>query len=291
MKKMYSIITISFFLLVLPSSVLAASAAKDVKEGNKLYQQEKYDKAAEKYSQAKEESPDSEIIHFNLGAALYKKGQYKEAVEATTKALSTEDRELEAKAVYNLANSTYKLGSQLAASDLNSAIGMYREALDYYKRAIELDGSDKEAKYNHELVERKLKVLLDQLKNQQQQQDHDQNREDGQDRQQSQADSDGQKEDEQQKNQQQKKQQHPKVGIQGPRFSNAHEGAQEGAQALILEAEPGNIRADGLHPAVKDHGIKVRPGHHVGHHSGHQHHQDRFQVALADSHQILVATS
>ena len=207
MKKMYSIITISFFLLVLPSSVLAASAAKEVGEGNRLYEQDKYDEAAEKYSQAKEESPDSEIIHFNLGAALYKKGQYKEAVEATTKALSTEDRELEAKAVYNLANSTYKLGSQLAVSDMNSAIGMYREALDYYKRAIELDGSDKEAKYNHELVERKLKVLLDQLKNQQQQQDHDQNREDGQDRQQSQADSDGQKEDEQQKNQQQKKQQ------------------------------------------------------------------------------------
>lgn len=239
MNKFILFVLCSFCLLLYSRVSSAASAPKDVKEGNKLYQQEKYDEAAEKYSQAKEESPDSEIIHFNLGAALYKQGQYKEAIEATTKALSTEDRELEAKAVYNLANSTYKLGSELAASDLNSAIGMYRAALDYYKRAIELDEGDKEAKYNHELVERKLKVILDQLKNQQQQQDHDQKRDDKQDRQQSQADSSGQKEDEQQKNQQQKQQ-----GTDNEDAESGKEKDQSPAKEDSQEAQPSGSRED-----------------------------------------------
>jgi tetratricopeptide (TPR) repeat protein len=200
MRTLLKIVFLFYCMLLLPG-ISAASSARDVKEGNKLYKQEKYGEAAEKYNQAKEESPDSDIINFNLGAALYKQGKYKEAIDATTRVLSTEDRGLEAKAIYNLANNKYRLGEETAKSDLNSAVSLYREALDYYKRAIELNEGDNAARYNHELVERELKVLLDQMKNQQQNQD--QNEEGQQEQQPSQSESDQQKDGEEKDSQQQ----------------------------------------------------------------------------------------
>ena len=197
MRNILSIILFTFCLLLTANSSLASSTG-DIREGNKLYKQEKYSEAADRYNQALKQSPDSDIAHFNLGDALYKKGQYKEAIDAFTKSLSTDNKVLEAKAIYNLANSKYKLGSQAADSDLNSAISMYREALDYYKRAMQMKAGDKDAKYNHELVEKKLKVLLDRAKNQQQNQDKnkdkDQDKKDTQDSTQSEGKSDRQKE-------------------------------------------------------------------------------------------------
>ena len=166
MKKIYSIIVISFFLLSLPSAVLASSAAKDIRQGNRFYKQGKYDDALAKYSSAQTELPDSSIINFNIGSAMYKKGDFQNAVDAFTRALVTEDKDLEARANYNIANSKYSLGNLKINTDLSGAVRLYRDSLDYYKRAIELNQDDSEARYNHELVEKKLKVLLDRLKNQ-----------------------------------------------------------------------------------------------------------------------------
>ncbi|MEW6601666.1 MAG: tetratricopeptide repeat protein [Nitrospirota bacterium] len=170
-----SILSVYFLLLIVNGSI--ASPSGDISEGNKLYRQEKYGEAAESYNKALKQSPDSDIAHFNLGDALYKKGQYKEAVDAFTKALSTDNKAIEAKAIYNLANTKYKLGSEAANSDLDSAISMYREALEYYKRAMQMKEGDKDAKYNHELVEKKLKVLLEQAKNRKQDQDKNKDKE------------------------------------------------------------------------------------------------------------------
>jgi tetratricopeptide (TPR) repeat protein len=126
------------------------------------------------FARAREESPESDIVNYNLGTALYKKGRYEEAAEAFSRALVTEDRSLEARAMYNLANSKYKLGSQAVQGSMNDAAALYREALDYYKQAMALDQEDSDAKYNHELVERNLKQLLDQMKHQQQNQENQQ---------------------------------------------------------------------------------------------------------------------
>ncbi|MFQ5681058.1 MAG: tetratricopeptide repeat protein, partial [Candidatus Omnitrophota bacterium] len=111
-----------------------------------------------------------EIIHYNLGAALYKKRQYAKAIEEFTRALTTDDRNLEAKANYNLGNSKYSLARSKENTDLSQAVSLHREALEYYRRAIELDNKDKDAKYNYEFTQRHLKALLDKLKQQQQKQ-------------------------------------------------------------------------------------------------------------------------
>jgi Ca-activated chloride channel family protein len=198
MKKLIIYILFCLTLVIFSSNISASSVPGGVDEGNKLYEQGKYDEAVEKYSEARNESPDSDIANFNLGAARYKKGQYREAIEAFTRALNTEDREIEEKAVYNMANSKYQLGSGQAEKDLNTAVALYREALDYYKRAMEIDEDDRDAKYNHELVERQLKVLLDRLKNQPPgQQDKDQDKGDKKASQESGADREKQGEEQQ----------------------------------------------------------------------------------------------
>ena len=132
------------------------------------------EKDLEKYEKAVEDDPDSDIANYNLGTAYYRKGQYEKSIDSFMKSLNTEDREIEAKAIYNMANSKYKMGSMQADKDLNSAIEHYKESLEYYKRAMELDESDSDAKYNHELIEQKIKILMDKMKNQQQQQQQDQ---------------------------------------------------------------------------------------------------------------------
>jgi tetratricopeptide (TPR) repeat protein len=167
---MLTILLLTICLLI-PLSAHAASLSGNIKEGNRYYKQGDYDKALEKYEAAGEASPDLDIVNLNKGTAYYQKGQYQEAIDAFTKALNTEDNRTEADSIYNIANSKYKLGSANAENDINSAVSLYRESLDYYKRAIELDEGNRDAKYNHELVERELKVLLDKLKNKEQQDD------------------------------------------------------------------------------------------------------------------------
>jgi tetratricopeptide (TPR) repeat protein len=183
MRNPLCLVALCTIVISVPSAALSASPAKAVKEGNRLYQLQKYDEAMQKYHQATEQSPESGIANFNLGDALFKKGKYKESVDAFIRALNTDDLKLEADAAYNIANAKYKLGNELSDSDLNSAAGLYRESLDYYKRAIELSDKDTDAKYNHELVEKELKLLLEKLKDQPQQQKQDRKEENQESRQ------------------------------------------------------------------------------------------------------------
>jgi tetratricopeptide (TPR) repeat protein len=189
MNRLIIIIVTFFSLTIFNATAYAASPAKEIKDGNRAYKQGDYDTALENYEAAGEASPDSDIVNFNIGAAYYKKGQYQEAIDSFTKALNTEDNKIESDAIYNIANARYKLGSANAENDINSAVSQYRESLDYYKRAIELDEGNRDAKYNHELVERELKVLLDKLKNQEKQQDDQEKEQDSDKKEEQKSDS------------------------------------------------------------------------------------------------------
>lgn len=165
-KFLFLICNFTFYILIFTFSCYAASPRQSVKAGNNLYQQKKLDEALQKYNEANTALPDSDIINFNMGAALYKKEDYQKALMSFTKALMSEDRKIEADALYNIGNCKYKLGKLNENTDLSSTVSLLRESLDYYKRAVEKDQKNKDARFNHEFVERELKALLDKLKTQ-----------------------------------------------------------------------------------------------------------------------------
>ncbi len=173
MKKLLLYISLFTYILINHSYALAESPANAVKEGNTFYQQGEYDEAVRMYQEAKEMSPDSDIVNFNLGAALFQKGEFQESAEAFTRSMITENPDLEADAAYNIANAKYKLGSATVESDMNGAAKLYQETLDYYKRAIELDEKNTDAKHNFEIVDKELKILLEKIKNQPKQEQED----------------------------------------------------------------------------------------------------------------------
>lgn len=138
--------------------------ADKIKAGNHLYKQGKYDEAMGDYNDVLIDLPNSPYIHYNIGNAAYKKGDYEKAIEAYTKSLATDNPEIEEKANYNIGNAKYKQGKLKENTDLSETIKLYRESLDYYKRAIDLNPKNVDAKFNHEFVERKIKELLDRQK-------------------------------------------------------------------------------------------------------------------------------
>ncbi|MBW1614143.1 MAG: tetratricopeptide repeat protein [Deltaproteobacteria bacterium] len=172
LPSVWRVTFIIFFLFVFRYALcatplcFAASATASIKEGNSLYHQEKYDEALKHYNEAVISKPDSDVINFDIGTALYQKQDYEKAIEAFNKALLSDNHKIEQKAAYNIGNCKYRLGALKMNTDLASAVRLYREALDYYKRSIELNQKNTNAKYNHEFVEKELKILLDKLKQQ-----------------------------------------------------------------------------------------------------------------------------
>lgn len=197
LRRFYSNRTMALVLALLFSlpGACMASDSRSFKEAGLLYEQGKYDEALEKYD--KSGMPDPEMIKFNKGAALYKKGDYRKAIDSFTGALATKDRQTEADALYNLGNSKYRQGILKEDSDLVSSEGLLQEALDSFKRSVEIDQRNTDARYNYEFVAKQLTRIQDKLKKSGQSQNK-QN-----DRQQEQGQGQGRKQDKEQEEKEQ----------------------------------------------------------------------------------------
>ncbi len=167
MRLGFLIILMVFFFI--PACFAGTGVKKGVKRGNLLYNKGKFEEALEEYKRSFEHLPDSDIVNFNLGAALYKTGNYDRAIGHFKRSLLTEDESLGQKANYNLGNTEYKAGIAKEDSDLKGAVGLLEQALHHYKRAIEFDSEDEDAKYNYEFVKKELERLKKKLKQKQQQ--------------------------------------------------------------------------------------------------------------------------
>jgi tetratricopeptide (TPR) repeat protein len=152
-----------FGVLFIPV-LLGACDPQSLKEANRLYAESKYEEAANRYKETLVRNPDSETVHYSLGAALYKKSDYIAAIDHFTKALPTKNPKLEAKASYNIGNCKYRLGEEIEKRSASKAVEIYREALDYYSRAMDLEGTDEDMAYNYRFVENRLRKLVEQLK-------------------------------------------------------------------------------------------------------------------------------
>ena len=104
--------------------------------------------------------PDAPELHFNVGDALFKRGEYDQALREFERVFSAEEQKIQAQAHYNMGNSFFQQQA-------------FEQAVAAYKQALELDAADEDAKVNLELALEKL-----QEQQQQQQQDSEQDQQD-----------------------------------------------------------------------------------------------------------------
>jgi Ca-activated chloride channel homolog len=135
-----------FLLTILCSLSLAAAFAQngEIILGNRLYKEEKYEKAEELYRKSLSKKNSTEA-QFNLGNSLYKQDKTDDAIKSFDEAAANASTpEMKAKALYNKAVLYHK------ANKLN-------EAVEAYKAALRLTPDDPEIRKNLQLALRALK--------------------------------------------------------------------------------------------------------------------------------------
>ena len=133
-----------------PGEIRAQAGRAETREGNRLYEEGRFAEAHEKYLEALLEAPDSPVIRFNDGNALYRGENYESALESFRAAVESGDPALAGAAWYNLGNTLYRQGA-------------LPESLEAFKQALRADPSDADAKHN-------LERVLEQMQEQEQQQ-------------------------------------------------------------------------------------------------------------------------
>lgn len=215
--KIFSYVSILLICSLFAKPCFARSKAKsEVKRGNSFYNQDKFQEALKSYEKAILDSPNSDIVNYDLAAGLYKTENYKDAVKHFEKSLIAKDASLEQKANYNLGNSEYKYGISMEEQNLEGAIDLLKHALHHYENAIELDAEDKDAKHNYEFVKKELERLQKKLKKQQKQKKKNQ---------------------EQKKEQQKQKKQQEREEKKKPSESTAKQGAEREPQKKMTKKE------------------------------------------------------
>jgi Ca-activated chloride channel homolog len=137
-------------LMILIASLLAgtgayaASAASRNKEGNRLFQQGKYQDAEKAYLDAQLEAPGRPELLYNLGNTLIKQKKYDSAAQSLRQAAGKADHGLQASSWYNLGNALFESGK-------------LPDAAQAFIQALRTNPSDRDAKHNLELTLRRMK--------------------------------------------------------------------------------------------------------------------------------------
>jgi Ca-activated chloride channel family protein len=124
-------------------------------KGQSLYQKGKYDEARAYYENILQNRKNDPSAQFDLGVTAYQQKDYETSVRNLNAVLNAEDKSLASKAHYNIGN-LFREQQKL------------EDGAAFYRKAIELDPSDEDAKVNFELLKR-------QLQNQEQKQDQQSN--------------------------------------------------------------------------------------------------------------------
>ena len=171
MKRMRkSIIWMAAFMFCCGAVFAQKAERKNVREGNKLYETEKFTEAEIAYRKSLEVNPRSFEGTYNLGNALYKQKKFPEAAEQYQLLAGQGEKMIETpEGKARLAEIYHNVGN----------IGMqskeYAKSVEAYKQSLRLNPKDDETRYNLALAQ---KMLKDQQQNQQNQ---DQNKQQQQD--------------------------------------------------------------------------------------------------------------
>lgn len=220
----------------------AQSYRSTVNEGNELYRQQQYDNARQKYEAAGIGEPERPESFYNAGNAAYRSNDVEAALKQYEQAGTRfRDRERIARTLYNAGNTFLNAAEQGADNPvLQQAAGEqagdlrkegYRQAIDMYKKALKLDPTDADARYNLTYAKKKLEELEQQEKNQDKNQDQkQQQKQDKQDKQQDQQNQDKNRQEEQQKQDKQDQQQQQQKNQKGDEQEKAKPEQQQPEQ-------------------------------------------------------------
>lgn len=157
---------ITLLIIIFAVPLLAQENKKLIREGNKLYEQQKYDEAEIQYMKANEKEQ-SHIADFNIADALYKQGKFKEATEKFEELTAADlDDDKLASVYHNLGNSYLKSKE-------------YEKSIEAYKNALRRNPDDDDTRYNLEYA----KKMLQQQQQQQEQDNKNNENEDNKDKQ------------------------------------------------------------------------------------------------------------
>ncbi|MGA2506568.1 MAG: tetratricopeptide repeat protein [Chitinispirillaceae bacterium] len=154
-------------LIFSPSTTIFADEVYSKnRQGNNLYQKGNYEEALKKYDDALLVAPTDTLLRMNRGSTLYRLNRLDEADSAYAGAISVKNKWKRADAHYNLGNIQFKEGDMLMQSGGQGAGEKFKSALQNYIAALDLRPSDKDAKWNIELTQRRIKQQEQQQKNQ-----------------------------------------------------------------------------------------------------------------------------
>ena len=162
-----SIIWMAAFMFCCGAVFAQKAERKNVREGNKLYETEKFTEAEIAYRKSLEVNPRSSEGTYNLGNALYKQKKFPEAAEQYQLLAGQGEKMIETpEGKARLAEIYHNVGN----------IGMqskeYAKSVEAYKQSLRLNPKDDETRYNLALAQ---KLLHDQQNQQNEDQNQDQN--------------------------------------------------------------------------------------------------------------------
>ena len=123
-----------FALLIIFTHTISAQD-----EGMLNYQNQNYKVAEEYYEYILKNDEDNSKAHFGKGSSLFMQNDLKNAEINFNESLTASDEILQSKAYFNLGNISYK----------NNKLD---DALQFYKKALELNPNDDEARFNYEYI-------------------------------------------------------------------------------------------------------------------------------------------
>jgi len=146
--------------LLLPAPP-ARAAAEEIGDPYAAYAAGEFDRALQGFVDLQVEHPDDPRLALHLGSAHYEMKNYAEAEAAFGQAALHGDDPLRERAYYSLGNNAYRQGK-------------LDEAVEWYKRALEIDPDDEDAKFNLEFVRDEIRRRHEEAQKRQQEQQQQQ---------------------------------------------------------------------------------------------------------------------
>jgi len=251
-------------VVVVAALALLAGASNSFGSANEAlenYQRGQYGKARAEFERLARKSPDDARLRYNAGAAAFGAEDYETALKHFNASLSARDLKLQQQSYYNLGNAKFRLGEK--TDETKEKQQQWEQAIHQYENALKLDSNDTDAKFNLDVVKKKLEELKkEQQQQKQDKQDQNKDEENKDQKQDQQKDeqkkdeekksdeqkSDQQKQDEQKQQEQEKKEQESQQqqeqkqqdqqSAQDQRGNEPDKSEQQATQARVMQMTP-----------------------------------------------------